>query len=414
MSQQKILLAGCHSCANRGDAAILRGIVDTISASYPDAHIETLTRFPVAGRFNLPEHTFLTDYMLDYYSTPPSNLADRVRRRYMPEILDWVSKLRGRFSFVLPDAFKQQLDKIAEYDLIVMVGGSYFVDYYGTGNYDIMQLAKAKGVPVVVLGHSIGPFSIERFNKITQSILSRTDDIVLRESETKKFIEEAGFSNFNLIAGGDCAWLVEPRHVELPEHIQSQLRPNTIAITARSLAPFDKRLGITQDEFEQKMANLVNWLNDRGHPVIAVNTCTNLDSYHNDDRVVKNRIKNYVRNQDMFYIIEDELNDLEIGNILGQCQLTIGTRLHSAIISMRFGTPAFAIFYEHKSKGVLEQLNFDERSIWISDVDADETFQKIADTLENIGSVTDECSQRVNKEVEHTKRIALEVIAKHL
>ncbi|QYJ85012.1 polysaccharide pyruvyl transferase family protein [Shewanella mesophila] len=414
MSQQKILLAGCHSCANRGDAAILRGIVDTISASYPNAHIETLTRFPSAGRFNLPEHTFLTDRMFEYYLNPNSKFFARVQHRFLPEILDWVSRFRGRFSFMLPEAFRLQLNKIVEYDLVVMVGGSYFVDYYGTNNYDIMQLAKAKDVPVIVLGHSIGPFSIDRFNKITQSILSRTDAIVLRESETKKMIEKAGFTNFNLINGGDCAWLVEPKRVKLPAHIQEQLGHNTVAITARSLAPFDKRLGITQDQFEQKMANLVNWLNERGHPVIAVNTCTNLDSYHNDDRVVKQCINKYVRNTEMFYIIQDELNDLEIGNVLGQCQLTIGTRLHSAIISMRFGTPAFAIFYEHKSKGVLEQLNFDDRSIWIRDVDADDTFKKISYVLDNIESVKEKCAQHVNDEVQFTKRVALEVIGKYL
>lgn len=414
MSQQKILLAGCHSCANRGDAAILRGIIDTISASYPNAYIETLTRFPAAGRFNLPEHTFLIDHMFEYYSTPRYNFFAKVKHYFLPEVLDWVSRFNGRFSFVLPEAFKLQLNKIAEYDLVIMVGGSYFVDYYGTNNYDIMQLAKAKNIPVVVLGHSIGPFSIERFNKITQSILSRTDAIVLRESETRKLIIQAGFKNFNLVGGGDCAWLVEPKRVELPSHIQKQLHPNTVAITARSLAPFDKRLGITQDQFEQKMANLVNWLNERGHPVIAVNTCTNLDSYHNDDREVKRRIKKYIKNTEMFYIIEDELNDLEIGNILGQCQLTVGTRLHSAIISMRFGTPAFAIFYEHKSKGVLEQLKFDERSIWISDVDTDETFQKISNVLDNIVSVTNECKQRVNEEVKFTKRVAIEALEKHL
>ena len=44
----------------------------------------------------------------------------------------------------------------------------------------------------------------------------------------------------------------------------------------------------------------------------------------------------------------DELNDLEMGKILGACELTVGTRLHSAIISMNFATPAIAINYEHK------------------------------------------------------------------
>lgn len=414
MSHKKILLAGCHSCANRGDAAILRGIVDTISTSYPNAIIETLTRYPEAGKFNLPEHTFIFDSAWDYYQQVPETILSRIQRRFLPELLDFVSKQKGRFNFLLPSVFQQRLQELKDYDLVIMVGGSYFVDYYGTNNYDIMQLAKAKNIPVIVLGHSIGPFSIPRFNKITQSILARTNSIVLRESETRKLITEANFKKFNLISGGDCAWLVEPKKVELPPHLQQKITQKTIAITARSLAPFDKRLGITQDEFEEKMANLVNWLNELGHPVVAINTCTSLDGYHNDDRVVKNRIKQHIKNPEMFYIIEDELNDLEIGNILGQCQITIGTRLHSAIISMRFGTPAFAVFYEHKSKGVLEQLKFDERSIWITDIDNDETKQKISHALNNIEEVTNSCNLQIVQEVEKTKRVALSEISKYL
>ncbi len=43
----------------------------------------------------------------------------------------------------------------------------------------------------------------------------------------------------------------------------------------------------------------------------------------------------------------DELNDVEIKDPPPRVP-TIGTRLHSAIISMNFGTPAIAINYEHK------------------------------------------------------------------
>ncbi|STE96177.1 Colanic acid biosynthesis protein [Escherichia coli] len=54
----------------------------------------------------------------------------------------------------------------------------------------------------------------------------------------------------------------------------------------------------------------------------------------------------------------DELNDLEMGKILGACELTVGTRLHSAIISMNFATPAIAINYEHKSAGLCSSWDY--------------------------------------------------------
>ncbi len=93
-----------------------------------------------------------------------------------------------------------------------------------------------------------------------------------------------------------------------------------------------------------------------GYQVLALSTCTSIDRYNRDDRMVALRMAKYVNDSEHFHIAMDELNDVEIGKILASCVLTIGTRLHSAIISMNFGTPAIAINYEHKSAGIMQQL----------------------------------------------------------
>ncbi len=59
----------------------------------------------------------------------------------------------------------------------------------------------------------------------------------------------------------------------------------------------------------------------------------------------------------------DELNEVEIDKILASCELTIGTCLHLAIISMNFGTPAIAIDYEHKLAGIMQQMGMPEMVI---------------------------------------------------
>lgn len=62
----------------------------------------------------------------------------------------------------------------------------------------------------------------------------------------------------------------------------------------------------------------------------------------------------------------DELNDVELGQVLAQCELLIGTRLHSAIIAMNFGTPAIAVNYEHKSEGIMRQLGLAEMAATVA------------------------------------------------
>jgi colanic acid/amylovoran biosynthesis protein len=58
----------------------------------------------------------------------------------------------------------------------------------------------------------------------------------------------------------------------------------------------------------------------------------------------------------------EEFDDVALGELFAACDLLIGTRLHSAIIAMNFGTPAVALNYEHKSEGVMRQLGLPELS----------------------------------------------------
>lgn len=97
--------------------------------------------------------------------------------------------------------------------------------------------------------------------------------------------------------------------------------------------------------------------------MIALSTCTGIDSYNKDDRMVALNLRQYVNDPARYHVVMDELNDLEMGKILGACDLTVGTRLHSAIISMNFMTPAIAINYEHKSAGIMQQLGLPEMAV---------------------------------------------------
>lgn len=131
-------------------------------------------------------------------------------------------------------------------------------------------------------------------------------------------------------------------------------------------------------------ANLINEITRSGKQVIAFSTCTGIDSYHNDDRMIALQMKDIVESPDKFHVIMDEFNDLELGELLSYCQLTIGTRLHSAIISMNFGTPAIAINYEHKSLGIMQQLGLPELAVTINELINGQLIVKYHNVMENI------------------------------
>lgn len=45
----KLLILGNHTCGNRGDSAIMRGLLDAIRQQAPEAEMDVMSRFPVSS-----------------------------------------------------------------------------------------------------------------------------------------------------------------------------------------------------------------------------------------------------------------------------------------------------------------------------------------------------------------------------
>lgn len=157
---------------------------------------------------------------------------------------------------------------------------------------------------------------------------------------------------------------------------------------------------------------MVNRILEEGYQVIALSTCTEIDSYNKDDRMVALNLRQHVSDPDRYHVVMDELNDLEMGKILGACELTVGTRLHSAIISMNFATPAIAINYEHKSAGIMQQLGLPEMAIDIRHLLDGSLEAMVADTLGQLPALNARLADAVNHEREQGFRMVQSVLTR--
>jgi colanic acid/amylovoran biosynthesis protein len=106
----------------------------------------------------------------------------------------------------------------------------------------------------------------------------------------------------------------------------------------------------------------------------------------------------------------DEFNDLELGVLLSECHLTIGTRLHSAIISMNFGTPAVAINYEHKSMGVMNQLGLPQMATDVQSLMDGSLIDKVQAILADYDTIKQNVETAVAHEREVGNRITEEIL----
>ncbi len=349
-----ILIVGNYTCGNRGDAAIARGLIAGIQQCLPGVQIEMTSQYPVSsgwvlGRPVVPHIT------RDWPSAPDGP----VRKSTLLLLAHLSRRPDSRLAGLLPPAVKRSIDALRSFDAIVQIGGSYFIDLYSTNHCEAPLAVLQAGRPLLLIGHSMGPFGGRLNRFLVGRVMRGARCVALREPVSQGLIAEAGLPMNNVSLGVDTAWLVPP---EAPgEAIMARLRPfNTtrplVAVTVRNLAPFDRRLGISQAQYEQAYARLVDSLVSLGYDVLALSTCTGIGQYQRDDRIPAMRIRTQTKHPTRMHIVTDEINDVELGQMLACCKLLIGTRLHSAIIAMNFGTPALAINYEHKSQGTLEQM----------------------------------------------------------
>ena len=382
---KKARLIGNHSCANRGDAAILRGLVEAIDTT--SLSIDIASRDPASGEIVL-EETGLP-VIQDVFEQARHTLMQGpfYKRKFMSRYLNGIMYASSKYNWsvektrkLLPKAYNEAIDALTAYDYIIQVGGSFIVDAYGFTQLDIIFGAKMAGRKVYLIGHSVGPFEHQKFRELCQNLLPYPETIVLREHVSEDILNNAGMHLDNLSYGADTAWLMpECRHIDLAD-INPDNKP-MVGITARRLAPFDRVLGVSQKTYEQQMASTCDTLVEKGHLIIGVSTCTGLNGYHRDDRMTLHSIKKHMRHPEGLHIIFDELSDLQIGGVLSQCRFTIATRLHSGIISMRYGTPALVIAYEHKSRGILTDMSLDAFSLSMQEFVEGETLSRL-ETLE--------------------------------
>ncbi|XPF96134.1 colanic acid biosynthesis pyruvyl transferase WcaK [Colwellia sp. RE-S-Sl-9] len=359
----KILLVGNHTCGNRGDGAILRGLCSSLRGIEPNIEIDAITRYPISSSYLIGE-TLHSDLLYLYHKKRGGRL-DRIWKKFSQKLLPKLLflTLEGWWKGKLPHHIQQHIKDLKKYDAVIQVGGSFFVDLYGCAQFEHALCALIAEKPLYMVGHSVGPFQISEFNALAKAVFGRVNLLSLREPVSLSLMEEARIPVSKVHKGADTAWLVDTSPVYIPRDLLSLVnQAPTVAITLRELAPFDKRLNVSQHDYETAFSQLVDELIAKGYQVVAVSTCTGIDSYHKDDRMVALNVGRKVKSKLGYTVVMDELNDVQLGHFLSYCKLTIGTRLHSAIISMNFNTPAIALNYEHKSEGIMQQLGLSEYS----------------------------------------------------
>ena len=98
--------------------------------------------------------------------------------------------------------------------------------------------------------------------------------------------------------------------------------------------------------------------------------------FDDDDRSVAKRIIVKMKEKSFVWGIEQEMSHYEIKSFYANMNYIVGTRFHSVIFSLTSYVPAVAIEYEHKTRGIMKDLDLTDWVIKLEDLTAERLIKK--------------------------------------
>lgn len=348
--------------SNTGDAAIFEAILTSLERQMPgrcqvvvfDSNARVTARLYPRWRIH------------QQLSVSPPREPARVRsvlQRVRHSIVKKVTSTPAftRF-FRLPPLnrtrFAKSLLAFLDLDVLISSGGTYLVDHYNFESRAVeLELARSRGIPVVLWTQSMGPFKSDRASSQISRVAGAVRAVFFRDPRSR------------------AAW---DRRIERPEIASAVVPDSVFAMQPATPSRGGRRAvisvrewsrGVDESSFDNaaydaSMRAAAESLAKHGWDVRALSTCQGVPSYSYDDSAEARRILMGTPAQiDRAFhsptALLDELTDTG---------LVVTTRMHLGILALISRVPVIAIAYEFKTVELFESLGLADFVVKIEDV----------------------------------------------
>jgi len=344
---KKILLIGIGGVYNYGCEAIVRGTVNLLCEAYPGVEIFYASSRPQddAGR-------------LDGCSL---HIMPRcMRSQYSPKRLFWRFAKKTGIPFYPCIDVPEQADGM---DAVFSIGGDIFT-LNSNGNLDTLlfrfgEEVQRRGVPYILWGASIGPFSVNpAAEKRIAAHLRGVKQIFAREELTVGYLHSLGIAK-NVKFFPDPAFYVAPEIIKVRQNSNGKPR---IAI---NLSPLSSRhFDMDIEKIAVQQAKAIDGLitNFNADVVLIPHVIANFDESDDDLRYLK-RVASHIVCKDRVRLIDSDPGFIGIKKELIKCDLLIAARMHCAINGLCSLVPTIFLAYSIKARGMCRFVYGDEEFV---------------------------------------------------
>ena len=391
----KFVILNTHSSLNSGDLGIVQAEVAWIRTNFPGAGIVLTSRTPG------PDRRLFAGLGIDVVPPilPTPSFHAGVGRKVRYGLADLLS-IGGKTALVRAIKASQA---------VISSGGGYFwSDRRLVPGPMFLQsllhlrLAAALRKPVVFFPQSFGPLA----SPTARSLLGRAfrapnvKKIFARETESLDFVGRllAGRDGPPVVMAPDMAFGLardagaEPVPIPGPEGLP---RP-VVALTLRGWNFPEARDPAAKARLRKNylmaMAGLARFVVDSKKGSIIVFCQVRGPGPFEDDRLttdefLKRMAGRIPGDRLQFVRFPETVQPSALIGLLGQADLTVATRFHSAIYSLLAGTPALALNYQPKSRAAMRDLGLGSFTLDIAGLDPDRLIDLAGDMIERLPEI---------------------------
>ena len=346
MPAPKIVITGVTGLRNRGVEALVVATIDRLRAQWPAAQITVLTRSPEYDSLRLAGRSV--------------NVIDNMLHNPQPWQHHLMRTVRSivRHGRMPCDPAQRALH---EASLVIALGGDVFSSDYSSAPAHLrpLEFALRHGVPVVMLGHSIGPFKTAAESSQWLDVARRCALITVRESLSQDYLGRELKLPAQLVSlTADPAVLLEPADADRTESLLAAYGVSAgtrLAVVAPSQGILEYT-GIDRERHLEAWIQVIRALTDRCGAEVLIVPHVQETYVANDDRIIAAEIHRRLDFDRRVRVAGADHSASEFKGLIAASDLVVAERMHAAIAAISSGKPALLVGYSVKSRGIIKDL----------------------------------------------------------